>query len=410
MLLFSVIAFSSCDSNKNPPACSHNWSDATCTEPKTCTLCKTTEGEALGHTWVDADCVTPKTCSFCAATEGEALGHTWVDADCVTPKTCSVCATTEGEALGHTWVDADCVTAKTCSVCATTEGEALGHTWVDADCVTPKTCSVCAATEGEALGHTWVDADCVTPKTCSVCKATEGEALGHSNVNGKCTVCNLLDEAYCQTLYAELLAEMLDLEKDDQLASIKEKLDSLPSDYKDVADIKNEYIFINAQYKIMFDAVVNDILKQMLPDNAEKYYINYANVRRAYLNLINNADKYSRWNLIGLANDYFMGKNDAGNYKKQMFFIMVGEWTTSDGDYWFDVIENEDNSLSFRCNLPNNKVYGTTYYYDINGRNIGYAEGDSEEVSFNAYRIEEVGTDFMKIFCYKNSTTYTFYK
>ena len=106
--------------------------------------------------------------------------HTWTDATCTAPKTCSVCGETEGEALGHTWVDADCDTPKTCSVCSATEGEALGHTWVDADCDTPKTCSVCSATEGEALGHTWVDADCDTPKTCSVCSATEGEALGHT--------------------------------------------------------------------------------------------------------------------------------------------------------------------------------------------------------------------------------------
>jgi len=158
-------------------ACKHEWTEATCLTPKTCTKCEETEGEALGHSFADADCVTPKTCSVCSATEGEALGHTFVDADCVTPKTCSVCAATEGEALGHTWVDADCVTPKTCSVCAATEGEALGHTFVDADCVTPKTCSVCAVTEGEALGHTWTDATFAAPKTCSLCAVTEGEAL-----------------------------------------------------------------------------------------------------------------------------------------------------------------------------------------------------------------------------------------
>lgn len=30
-------------------ACGHNWTDATCTEPKTCTECGETEGKALGH-------------------------------------------------------------------------------------------------------------------------------------------------------------------------------------------------------------------------------------------------------------------------------------------------------------------------------------------------------------------------
>ncbi len=35
---------------------SHEWKEATCTEPKTCTKCDKTEGEALGHTWVEATC------------------------------------------------------------------------------------------------------------------------------------------------------------------------------------------------------------------------------------------------------------------------------------------------------------------------------------------------------------------
>lgn len=29
---------------------SHEWADATCEEPKTCTKCGKTEGDALGHT------------------------------------------------------------------------------------------------------------------------------------------------------------------------------------------------------------------------------------------------------------------------------------------------------------------------------------------------------------------------
>ena len=77
--------------------------------------------------------------------------HEWVEADCVTPKTCSLCGETEGEALGHTWVDATCTEPKTCSVCGETEGEALGHTWIDATTEAPKTCTVCAATEGERI-------------------------------------------------------------------------------------------------------------------------------------------------------------------------------------------------------------------------------------------------------------------
>ena len=155
----------------------HEWTDATCTEPKTCAKCGETEGEALGHTWVDATCTEPKTCSVCGATEGEALGHTWVEADCTEPKTCSVCGEIEGEALGHTWNDATCTEPKTCSVCGETEGEALGHTWVEATCTDPKNCADCGETEGEALGHSWTDATHTEPKTCAVCGLTEGEPL-----------------------------------------------------------------------------------------------------------------------------------------------------------------------------------------------------------------------------------------
>lgn len=111
-------------------------------------------GCCLRHEWVDADCVNPKTCSKCGETEGEALGHSWVDADCVNPKTCSVCGETEGSALGHTLSEATCTDAPVCSVCNESVGEALGHSWVDATYEAPKTCSVCGETEGDPLVRT----------------------------------------------------------------------------------------------------------------------------------------------------------------------------------------------------------------------------------------------------------------
>ena len=129
------------------------------------------------HEWYAATCTAPKTCSLCDATEGEALPHTWQDATCTTPKTCSVCKTTEGAAAGHNWQDATCTTPKTCSVCNETEGEVSSHTWQDATCTTPKTCSVCKTTEGKVAAHKWQDATTETPKTCSVCKTTEGSKL-----------------------------------------------------------------------------------------------------------------------------------------------------------------------------------------------------------------------------------------
>ncbi len=98
MLIFvAALAFSitACDKE-----CEHEWKDATCTAPKTCSLCSATEGEALAHTWNNATCTAPKTCSVCSATEGEALDHSYGEWATTTEATCgtagskeAVCAT-----------------------------------------------------------------------------------------------------------------------------------------------------------------------------------------------------------------------------------------------------------------------------------------------------------------------------
>lgn len=116
-------------------SCQHQWTDATCTEPKTCSKCALTEGEALGHSWKDADCVTPKTCSRCAVTEGSPLDHRWEAATCTRPKTCRVCSATEGQPLEHTWVgETTLFSAPLCSVCGT-EGEPLPGYFAQKDLV-----------------------------------------------------------------------------------------------------------------------------------------------------------------------------------------------------------------------------------------------------------------------------------
>ena len=51
----------------------HTWTDATCTEPRTCAICGATEGEALGHLMLPATTEAPATCSRCGFTEGEPL-------------------------------------------------------------------------------------------------------------------------------------------------------------------------------------------------------------------------------------------------------------------------------------------------------------------------------------------------
>ena len=262
-----------------------------------------------------------------------------------------------------------------------------------------------------------VEATCTEEGTkhqiCSVCKTSlrtvSVAVIDHEYLLGMCSICAYIDEAYCQPIYSEMRAEMLCMDIDGVLESIKDKLDSLPSSYKDVEAIKEEFIFIESQEQIINDAIVNDALKWLLPENASDYYIDYEKVRRAYLNLVNNEDNYKNWDLIGLANNTIMGKNDEGNNKDFLFFVIVGEWSTRDGEYYFDVIEKEDNSLSFRCNLPNEKNYYYDYYYYIDGKNIGYKQTDDSSNTFNSYRIIEITNDYIKVFCYKNSRTYTLY-
>ena len=99
-------------------------SDATCTAQAVCRICGS-YGELTDHSLTDATCESPKTCSVCKATEGEALGHDYADSTCESPKTCSVCDKTEGEALGHDYADATTEAPKTCKNCGATDGEPL---------------------------------------------------------------------------------------------------------------------------------------------------------------------------------------------------------------------------------------------------------------------------------------------
>lgn len=111
---------------------------------------------------------------------GCCLSHEWVDATCTAPKTCSKCEKTEGDALGHNWNEATCTTAKTCSVCSLTQGQEKGHIWVEATCTTPKTCITCDTTEGTERGHQTSDWELtsepangnpgIKTQFCNVCK------------------------------------------------------------------------------------------------------------------------------------------------------------------------------------------------------------------------------------------------
>ena len=81
--------------------CNHEWEEATCLNPKTCSLCGKQEGSMTAHSWKEANCTDAKTCEVCQATEGEPRGHNWEEATCERPKTCSVCEATEGLKAEH---------------------------------------------------------------------------------------------------------------------------------------------------------------------------------------------------------------------------------------------------------------------------------------------------------------------
>lgn len=117
------------------------------------------------------------TLAVCCMLTGCHMSHEWQEATCTTPKTCSVGGETEGEALGHIWVEATCAEPKHCSVCGETEGDALAHAWVDATCAEPRRCSICGETEGNALEHNLTEANYQQPATCKVCGEVVGEPL-----------------------------------------------------------------------------------------------------------------------------------------------------------------------------------------------------------------------------------------
>ena len=60
-----------CVSKDNiPTGCSHDYTEATCSKPKTCTKCGETTGSALGHDYTAATCIAPMTCETCGDTAG----------------------------------------------------------------------------------------------------------------------------------------------------------------------------------------------------------------------------------------------------------------------------------------------------------------------------------------------------
>ena len=115
------------NNDNNNVECAHNYAEATCTAPKTCTNCGDTDGTALDHTYGEyvvvknATCAAKGTkersCSLCGNKETADIAmtdHTWTNATCASPKKCTVCGKTEGNTIPHAkapdanWKCSDC--------------------------------------------------------------------------------------------------------------------------------------------------------------------------------------------------------------------------------------------------------------------------------------------------------------
>ncbi len=201
--------------------CSHVWMDATCTAPKTCSACGSTEGEALGHTaGANADCANAQICTVCGAELNAALGHNYnavvTAPTCTnggyTTYTCSACGDSyvadETAARGHNYnavvTEPDCIsegyTTYTCIACGDTyvadRVDALPHDY-DAEVTAPTcttggyttyTCATCGGVyvydKTDALGHTaGPAADCENDQICTVCEVVLKPATGHKYLN-----------------------------------------------------------------------------------------------------------------------------------------------------------------------------------------------------------------------------------
>ncbi len=198
VLTGAMIGITSCDfgSDLNDD-CTHVWDEATCIAPKTCRVCKATEGEALGHkAATEGDCETPVLCERCEAMLGGYHEHSWVNATCTVAKHCEKCSITQGAPLGHKDENRDHTCDKNCgnkNVGTHLDGETDNDHLCDYGC--GATLEKCSDAEGDGdhacdvcdkpdiSGHNYGNTTCDAPSTCSECGKTDGAALAHKDEN-----------------------------------------------------------------------------------------------------------------------------------------------------------------------------------------------------------------------------------
>lgn len=124
------------------------------------------------------------------------IRHEWADATCTVPRTCTKCGKTEGSALGH---DIDPSNGQTVSEPSCTES-GLGR-------YICSRCNEMIEEEIEPLGHSWRVSSIIREATCTQtglvelscdrCGQTEEQEtsrLSHDYVDGVCSVCGSFEE------------------------------------------------------------------------------------------------------------------------------------------------------------------------------------------------------------------------
>ena len=216
----------------------HTWKDATCTAPKTCSVCKITEGSALGHKYEtawskDADKHWHK-CSVCGDKTNEEI-HSWdkgtmtIQPGCTTAGTktfgciCGATKTENIDAAGHTAGAAvrENEVAATCTTdgsydevvyCADCRKElsrekktvdALGH-----DCVHHNAKAATCTEKGWEAYDTCSRCDYTTYKETPAKGHSKGDAKKEKEVAATCTTDGSYDEViYCTVCKAEISRE-----------------------------------------------------------------------------------------------------------------------------------------------------------------------------------------------------------
>ncbi len=174
MLFVVSVAFglASCNDNKTEiKGCEHKWVNATCTAPKTCSLCSATEGKELGHSYGEWTVKTEATCSaagekasVCATCNAEktetipAEGHT--EANLVKSEAVAATHTTNGK-----------IECYTCSDCNKYFADAEATEEIAADVAIILAAGHIRAEKHDAVPATHTENGTIEYWYCSVCDA-----------------------------------------------------------------------------------------------------------------------------------------------------------------------------------------------------------------------------------------------